>query len=185
MRLPVKTNTVSLNIGIQHFISPQTISSYLGKIILGFGCNILVFQCICPPGSSRVFRMFYCFSTYFNSLDLSLTFSWAYLSVPIHFQPRVHRDSCVPTTFDLGTIYQGQSSVTGDIEEITDPKIQQVEQHPASSWMSLTSSPRRCSREINRVFNRKVKTFKRISTIFKHFFYILVFIAYISDIQLR
>lgn len=34
MKLPVKTNMVSLKMGIQHFIPPQTICPYLEKFIL-------------------------------------------------------------------------------------------------------------------------------------------------------
>lgn len=86
---PVKTNMVSLKIGSQHFILPQTVYSYLEKNYSEFEIcnNILVFQYICPPGVFRVFQIFHCFSTYFNSLNFPQSFSEACVNTSLFSNP--------------------------------------------------------------------------------------------------
>ena len=125
MRLPVKTNTVSLNTGIQHFIPPQTTSSYLGKSTLGFG--FATFQFFNAYAHQRFLEFFKCFivSQHISAHQIFLRLSPGHMCQhQFIFQPRVHMGSCVPRTFNLGTTYQGQSFVTGDVEEISDTKIQ-------------------------------------------------------------
>lgn len=65
--------------------------------------------------------------------------------------------SCIPGTFKLGIIYQGQSFVTGDLEEIPETKIQLNGGLP---WSQVGCSLRRCPGESNSFQQKKRKTFK-------------------------
>ena len=120
-----QTNIVSLNIGIQHFIPSQTTFSYLGKSILGFG--FAKFWFFNAYAHQRFLEFFKCFivSQYISTHQIFLRLSPGHMcqhQFIIH--PRVHMVSCIPGTLKLGTIYQGQSFVTGDLEEIPETKIQ-------------------------------------------------------------
>lgn len=104
VKLPVKTNMVGLKYDPAFYSSLDNICA-----------RILGFQSICPLGIFRVFQIFHCFSTYFNSLNFSQSFSWVYVSTPVYFPSQGTRGSCVSRTFNLNTIHQGQSFVTGDL----------------------------------------------------------------------
>ena len=66
--------------------------------------------------------------------------------------PRVHMVSCIPGTFKRGIIYQGQSFVTGDLEEIPETKIQLNGGLP---WSQVGCSLRRCPGESNSFQQKK------------------------------
>lgn len=98
-------------------------------------------------------------STYFNSLNFFQSFSWAYVSTPVYFPTQGTHGSCVPRTFDMDPIHQGQRRTF---------KKCLTRKFTASVWMPSISSLRRCSGETNTIFKRKKINFRRMSTFFKY-----------------
>lgn len=125
MRLPVKTNTVSLNTGIQHFIPPQTTSSYLGKVLWVSDLQHFSFSMHMP---TRDFQSFSNVSLFLNRFQLISSFSDFLLGVCVNtssFSNPVYTWVLVlqePLTWAQYT--KGKALSTGDVEEISDTKIQ-------------------------------------------------------------
>lgn len=134
--------------------------------------------------------MFHCFSIHFNSLDFSETFSWAYVSTPVHY----------PSQGTHGFLYSRNLQAGHNI-----PRAKLCNRWPWGNTWNQDSLKRRTTLESGWMLTKKVswrkqqfstekkKNFKWISTTFNHYLFRnhvfyehkLVVITYESDIQFR
>ena len=136
--------------------------------------------------------MFHCFSICFTSLDLSETFSWAYVPTPVHYLSQGTHGFLYSRNFQAGhNILRAKLCNRWHWGNTWNQDSVKWRTTLASGWLLWICSLRRCPGESNSFQQKKKKNFKWISTTFNHYlfrnnvFYKLVFITYVSDIQFR